>query len=178
MGQAEFDADIEKNLCLICGMCCNGTLFGHATLENYDEAESLVFKGQRILWEEDGWYFRFPCRALDGCACTVYATRPTICRTYHCELLKKYEAGGVSWAEASAIVQEAKPLAEDLLIALRNVVNSKAPLSLKQMYEAFLERHGRRVEMPAFQQKHATLFQNYKKLTLLLDQHFFIEEKT
>ena len=178
MEKVEINNDIDKNLCLICGMCCNGTLFGHAVLENYDEAESLVFKGQRILWQDEEWYFHFPCRALNGCACTVYETRPTICRTYFCELLKKYNADEVSWADASAIVREAKPLADMLLVMLKNEIDSKAPLSLKQRYEAFLTKAGPWAEMPAFQQKHAILIQNYEKLSQLLEQHFFIEERS
>ena len=161
----------DKNLCLICGMCCNGTMFGYATLQNYDEAESLVFKGQRILWADDGWYFQFPCKALDGCACTVYDTRPTICRTYHCELLKKYEAGELGWEEASTIVAKAKPLADKLLVKLKKESGSKAPLSLKQYYEAFLQKQGRKVS----NEKYKTLLRDYEMVMGLLDEHFFVE---
>jgi hypothetical protein len=92
--------------------------------------------------------------------------------------LKKYKAGGVSWEVAATIVGEAKPLADSLLSRFRQENGGRQPLSLKQHYELFLKKQGRRVEMPAFSQTHASLLEDYDKLNQLLDQHFFIKDTT
>lgn len=48
-----------------------------------------------------------PCLGKDG-ACTCYDIRPEVCRTYHCKLSKKVEAGELEKARAQAVIKEIK----------------------------------------------------------------------
>ena len=45
-----------------------------------------------------------PCPRLDGASCTVYAARPSTCRTYRCGLLEALEADQVELDDALARV--------------------------------------------------------------------------
>ena len=82
-----------SSLCLQCGMCCDGTLFGDARLlENEVElAASLGLEQERV---DDGLRFRLPCSLfLDGC-CSIYdQQKPAVCESYRCELLVAYGDG-------------------------------------------------------------------------------------
>lgn len=88
------------SLCLECGACCDGTMFPHAEL-SADEAARL---GDRV--EVNAGKLVQPCRALSGCACTVYEARPTTCRAYRCLALQQLEAGETTLDEARQAIGE------------------------------------------------------------------------
>jgi hypothetical protein len=101
--------DEASDLCRSCGLCCNGILFDYVPVEEA-EMGRLAKLGFAVGPGKDGApRFDHPCPKFCG-ECTVYSERPESCRRYHCELLKKFEAGKVSFAEASRIVTEAKAM--------------------------------------------------------------------
>lgn len=89
------------SLCLFCGLCCDGTLFGTAPLEA-GEAERLA---GRIALAPDGTML-LPCRALDGCRCTVYDDRPAVCRAFNCLALAQLQRGEISEEDARGFIAE------------------------------------------------------------------------
>jgi Fe-S-cluster containining protein len=92
-----------EELCVDCGLCCDGTLFGAVPLTDDDRARlrptGLVAEGQPLDQR---------CVALDGCRCTIYPLRPQACRHYQCLLLIALKDGEVPLAEAKAVVAEAR----------------------------------------------------------------------
>ena len=109
-----------SELCLQCGMCCDGTLFPIATLKEGEQAfaESL---GLVVESQPDGSVLGFQLRCprfVDG-GCSIYAhPRPHICGAYHCELLKGYEAGTMELDEALPVVQLFRSLARELEVSM------------------------------------------------------------
>ncbi|WP_342377679.1 YkgJ family cysteine cluster protein [Myxococcus stipitatus] len=96
-----------STLCLRCGMCCDGTLFTHVSLQP-DEASALRRHGVPLLQREEGPpVLAQHCAALDGRTCTVYADRPASCRRYHCQLFSALSEKEVSLDEALGLVDEA-----------------------------------------------------------------------
>jgi len=93
------------DLCKMCGLCCNGTLFGAVRLLE-DEPPRRRLPVQR---DDAGLLIRLPCPAHDG-VCTIYEDRPAICRTYRCLLLSRLEAGEIELADATARVSKVKEL--------------------------------------------------------------------
>lgn len=90
-----------SELCLSCGVCCDGTLFSSAPLAP-GEAARL---GERVSVLDAGT-MDFPCRALDGARCTIYDERPHICRDFNCLVLAELAAGQITEAEARGFIDE------------------------------------------------------------------------
>ncbi|QSQ11930.1 YkgJ family cysteine cluster protein [Myxococcus landrumensis] len=96
-----------STLCLRCGMCCDGTLFTHVSLQP-EEASALRRHGVPLLQREEGPpVLAQHCSALEGRTCTVYADRPASCRRYHCQLFSALSEKEVSLDEALGLVDEA-----------------------------------------------------------------------
>jgi hypothetical protein len=115
--QAERDG---SELCLQCGLCCDGTLFTNAVLKDgeQDYTESL---GMVVETNPDGTRGNamLPCPLfLDGC-CSVYTIpRPSICGAYRCELLKAYVAGSKTMDEVLPVVHLVRSLARELEVEM------------------------------------------------------------
>tara|TARA_R110000850_G_scaffold144193_2_gene266298 strand:+ start:389 stop:892 length:504 start_codon:yes stop_codon:yes gene_type:complete len=80
--------DDSSNICLSCGLCCDGTLIGFVELDN--EELPAVKKLMDIEDENGNGFFLQPCsNYCDGC--TIYANRPKQCVKFKCELLTSVE---------------------------------------------------------------------------------------
>src|SRR6478609_10276264 len=91
-------------LCLQCGMCCDGTLFDNAPLREseVDLAASLDLELLRSHAGEPR--FAQPCpQFVDGC-CAAYEHNPAGCTEYRCRLLSDYTAGKLALADALDVV--------------------------------------------------------------------------
>ncbi|MFM2152448.1 MAG: hypothetical protein RL199_883 [Pseudomonadota bacterium] len=105
-------------LCLSCGLCCDGTLFG---LVRVDAAEAAHAARHRlaVVTRDDGvMRLAQPCNALDGTACRIYGDRPQTCRHYLCDLARALEEDELGLDEASSVVDETKRLRDTLAAAL------------------------------------------------------------
>lgn len=105
----------EQNLCKLCGLCCDGTLYDRVHIK--DPADLYLVKSLDyiVTKEVDGISFKQPCPYFSNC-CSVYNSinRPHTCRTYHCKLLKKYQKELIDFNTALNIVQATKSKAEEL----------------------------------------------------------------
>ena len=66
-----------EDLCLSCGLCCDGSLFWAVPLEEGQTAS--------VPSDTEG-YLRQPCPCFSG-ACTIYKDRPAGCRDFTCHVL-------------------------------------------------------------------------------------------
>jgi uncharacterized protein len=109
-------------ICLACGLCCNGVIFANLQLQPADDAERLRSHGLPITTSRAPRHPPFltqPCAALEGCSCRVYADRPQYCRHFECVLLKSVVAGRTQPAEALRIIGAARDRAEKVRRLLR-----------------------------------------------------------
>ena len=91
-----------EELCLSCGLCCDGTLFGVVPLAR-DEVQLAERASLPIHRDEAKVGLKQPCGALvEGC-CTIYAHRPKRCLSYRCQVLKRF-ASGESTNEATQLL--------------------------------------------------------------------------
>ncbi len=93
------EADLSR-ICEACGLCCNGTLFGYVELR---AAEVATAERHRLPLvepaEPDDPSFRLPCpRHVEGAGCSIYAERPSACRSFVCPLLASARADGAAVA--------------------------------------------------------------------------------
>jgi uncharacterized protein len=126
--------NLGENLCLACGLCCDGTLFDNVQLGLGEDAKKLkklglpvaVTRGRTVVT-----YFRQPCAAL--CAdrsCRVYADRPGQCRAFECGVYKDVQAEKVLFPVALRLVKQARRKAERIRQLLRQLGDGDEQRSL------------------------------------------------
>lgn len=115
----------EQSICVMCGFCCDGTLFLHAHL-NDGERGSLPEKIERSCFTEDGKdYFMLPCSYFSG-NCTIYEkAKADVCSSYRCQLLKDFAEGKITLTDAMETVQVANKLRKGLLEESRRVTGQE-----------------------------------------------------
>ena len=96
MSEAE---DPAGDLCVKCGICCDGPLFDHAYLDPDEEARARAL-GFPVIEVGGQQAFPLPCVHLKGTACQIYEVRPRTCGLYTCETLRAVNRGDIDRAEA------------------------------------------------------------------------------
>ncbi|PRX43112.1 YkgJ family cysteine cluster protein [Salegentibacter salegens] len=95
----------SSNICLSCGLCCDGTLIGFVELEKEE------LPGMKAVMdienENDNGFFLQPCnKYCDGC--TIYSERPKQCASFECKLLKTFEEKELNFDSAIEIINKIK----------------------------------------------------------------------
>jgi Fe-S-cluster containining protein len=127
--------DPVTQLCLECGLCCNGVLFADVELQKSDDAKRLIRLG--LLPEKKGrgkLAFNQPCACFDGQLCGIYAQRPKRCRTFECGLLKRVQEGGLTPAVALKSILKTKQQVEKIRVLLRKLGEKNESLPLTKRY--------------------------------------------
>jgi len=111
-----------NDLCLDCGLCCNGTLWPGVYVE---ESKHHLFKNivkKKInfgLAKQGG----DGCEQLDNCnLCKIYENRPSNCREYECGVLNEVKRNDISFAYAELLIKDLKknPYDEELINRFKN----------------------------------------------------------
>ncbi len=105
-------ASAIQQLCLQCGLCCNGVLFRDVELLSQDDTAPLIAAGLNISRGKSKRILAQPCAAL--CAdlkCRVYADRPVRCREFDCAQLRGVASGDIDTPQALRTIARARRLA-------------------------------------------------------------------
>jgi len=136
---------LPEQLCLQCGLCCDGTLFRDVELQPGDDANHLGALGLALRGSRAGRSpstspatikFPQPCAAL--CAdlrCQVYAARPTRCREFGCALFKSVAAGGTEPAAALKVIRQTRQQAEQVRRLLQELGETSERVSLSKRFQ-------------------------------------------
>ena len=138
----------EQQLCLTCGMCCDGVIFADVRLQADDDAGrlrelGLPLCGTRKRLESGGLKFAQPCAALEGYACRIYPERPAHCRNFECLLLKAVKSGRFRREAAVRMIRDAQMRAEKVRVLLRALGNKDEEIALSMRFrrtKAAIER--------------------------------------
>lgn len=140
----------SEQLCLACGLCCDGTLFDNVRLAPRDGAKKLKALGLPVVvsrGKEPITTFAQPCAALcKDRTCRVYLDRPKQCRTYECMVYQGMEAGRIAPAAALRLVTRARRQADRVRRLLRSLGDTEEHRSLG---ERFHRMQCRMEEQPA-----------------------------
>jgi hypothetical protein len=122
-----------EKLCLACGLCCDGTLFGHVKLGPADDVKRLKTLGLPVAVTRGRTpvtHFPQRCAALcTDCTCRVYADRPRQCRTFECGVFQAAQAGRITFPAARRTVKKARRQADrvrQLLLRLGDTEHQRA----------------------------------------------------
>ncbi|MBI5385867.1 MAG: YkgJ family cysteine cluster protein [Verrucomicrobia bacterium] len=130
-------AEIIDQLCLACGICCNGVLFADVELQPGDDADKLHGLGLSVRAAK----FPQPCAALGaGCRCRFYADRPARCRQFECALFKKAAAGEVTVPAALRTIRQTLQLAAQVEDLLRRLGDSEEQRALSLRFQRMRKR--------------------------------------
>jgi hypothetical protein len=132
-------SQMPGSICVGCGLCCDGTLHGRATVKPNDEP---TVRAVSLGIEEDGGkrFFRQPCPRFSCGSCSVYADRPNVCRGYRCALLEKVDAGDITAPDARATIERARQLVERVQTATPEAITPEARATAMDRLKAQLGR--------------------------------------
>lgn len=166
-----------SDICIKCGVCCDGTAFGQIVLEDTDlsevslEMNLMEAEGKRILQQ--------PCPAHINNTCTIYSHRPSICGDYQCKLLKEYENEEVSESDAHEAIDTLKSVKSEIeaYLMAAGVKNGQGADDIHTKMWA-LERDALvTMTTQQFNNLHRPLLLKYQVLKELLTDKFGIEFK-
>lgn len=108
----------NDQLCLACGLCCDGTLFDGVQLEPGDDPKHLKALGLPVKVSrarKPVARFPQPCTALcPDRTCQLYTNRPRQCRVFECGVFKEAAAGRIEFATALRLVKRGRQHADQV----------------------------------------------------------------
>lgn len=129
---------IEQQLCVGCGMCCDGSLFNFVySLDDLAQKTMFKQKGLDYFTNERGEEsFHQPCTFFSKqTGCTIYSEpRPLTCINFRCTLLRRVEKGEYTLEAATEIVKSAKQMQAELRPLFENPDPSMGFLKAFQQY--------------------------------------------
>jgi uncharacterized protein len=159
----------SSNICLSCGLCCDGTLIGFVELSR-EEMPTL----KKIMDIEDdnvSGFFLQPCNSFCN-GCNVYSDRPKHCASFKCELLKSVEQKNLEFdsaVETINLVKQKKISMENTLAQLQLELKSKSFNFKMVELKIFLQK--KKAESP-LTQNHLVLMSELEQLNELLSVKF------
>ncbi len=149
------DTSIVQQLCLTCGLCCDGALFKDVELRPGDDAARLRALGLPLESRRGKKRFPQPCAALGrNCHCRIYGEHPARCREFECALLKSVAAGIVEVTAALRTIKQTRARADKVRALLRSVSDTDEHLALSVRFR----RTTKRLERDAPNEKAAETF--------------------
>ncbi|MBD5780675.1 YkgJ family cysteine cluster protein [Pelagicoccus sp. NFK12] len=169
-----------EQLCLACGMCCDGSLFDNVRLQPEESAEDLKRLGMPVKLSRAKLpvaFLRQPCRALgEDCACAIYSQRPAQCRSFECGVFKEAQSGAISYEEAHRLVKQGRRKADKVRKLLVATGETDEALSLGARFRR-VQRWVQRGEVDAEAgASFAALGLAMHKLDLFAHEKFYTEE--
>lgn len=109
------ELSIASKLCLACGLCCDGTVFGFALIEESEVEDTAAIGLQTFRTTNDEPAFRLGCHYLDGTACTRYQSwRPSVCGDYYCQVQKRVRKHEVAEEKAFSMIARARQMTDEI----------------------------------------------------------------
>ena len=158
-----------SGLCLKCGLCCNGVLFGSVKLQTGEDANRFAELGLRIR----GRRFAQPCAALAGCSCLIYSQRPDYCRQFECLVFQRVAQGAIDRSKALRLIRKAKAKAREVESILERLGNTDDSLDLSARFRHVAKAVENPVSDPEAVAVFAELTQSFHELNLLLREEFY-----
>lgn len=155
-----------SDLCLPCGLCCEGVLHGYALLAATEMAQAQGM-GLQPETRDGGHLFPLPCPLYRGNGCPTYRNRPAVCHDHQCELLGKYLEGEMGLAECLALADQVHEMVRAIHRRLGPVDPAKR---IWLQAEEYRQKLGESDE--GFQQTHAELVQDLAALKSFCRRHF------
>jgi hypothetical protein len=114
----------EQEICISCGICCDGTLYGKANLYPGEKGNLPEKIEERYFTIDKAEYFKLPCSYFSG-KCTIYNLKKAlVCSGFKCKLLVNFTKEKIPKVDALKIIANVKKYrreVEDLAFAKYNI---------------------------------------------------------
>ncbi len=128
-------------LCLQCGLCCNGVLFRDVELQPGDDGHKLKTLGMPVKGKVQFGKFNQPCVALGSdCRCRIYTDRPSRCRQFECALLLDVMKGYTETEPALKLIRSTRRKADKVLKLMREIGDQNESVSLSVRFRKLRQR--------------------------------------
>lgn len=166
------------SICVGCGLCCDGTMYSTVDIAGEDRTDVLTQAGITLSTRENTQLFRQPCAAFNSGCCSVYDNRPRVCRRYRCHLLRRHEAGEVSYIEARTLISRTINLRNRLRVELNTFLDTNQQASLSELYSLTLSKLDAAPNPIAARREHAGLLMSVVGLRAILKREFELRDST
>jgi len=169
-GQAR---SVASEICIGCGLCCDGSIFADVKLQTGDRPDMLKSYGLQI---SSAKRFCQPCAAFNGQRCEIYSGRPTYCRQFECLLYKRVKSGETSTAAALRIIKKTKAAAHKVRSILSNLGDADEHVSIGKRFRQTTQRiqHYRPDNETAARYGELTVAMH--ELNLVIREHFYASQ--
>ena len=148
----------------------DGTIFQYSILK--PEEDTSVWNKLVIVDREGRKGMQMPCAYLDGCSCSIYKSKPEVCATYKCLLLRRYNNDKVSLENAKKVIKRTKFLKDDFEREFNEFYIYNDDLSLRANIEALTEVVGGRDKFKTFINDHEDIGISIMELRKIIRNQF------
>ncbi len=160
------DQPTSSDLCLACGLCCDGSLFESAKLHPGEE-ELVRSLGLKIMFVDNTTLgFKQPCPAFNS-HCSVYEQRPQVCQKFRCKQLLRKDRGQ-PLHEGFAKISRARAMQAELAALLPKPGEDKPSL-------AEVKRQLRSLATPEARRTHLNFVLLATQYEMFLRTHFLVD---
>lgn len=165
-----------SDLCITCGLCCDGTLFDWGPIKD-DEFEQVVHLGMTKKDDTNRERFSLPCPQLDGTKCACYGDRrPAICGDFMCELTSTLTSGQMNLAETQHVVARTREISDRVRAQLSELTGGGPELSIHELTVLLLGIMKLSEDQRGFRRTNAALFLGLASLHVTLGAHFMSKD--
>jgi hypothetical protein len=135
MSDIETDESISRGsqLCLSCGLCCQGLMEKAAVLEPNEIELAKELKLEYFMTIDGIYKFHLPCPLVSENVCTVYGNRhPSVCTEFQCLLLDQLLNDEISLEASLKIIHKIKKYTNSIKEKISFIDRSKSFLDLIQ----------------------------------------------
>lgn len=157
-----------QEVCKMCGFCCDGTLFKHASLlddevnENFQIIENPN-SGKR--------HFVQPCPHHAGICTLDLDNRASICSSFKCKLLKKLDTNELDTEQAHEIVGQTKFMINELDAELK-YLNEDIKGTIHEKFNMLKKAEEARLHELGLPTSQGALSVKYGDIQEILNRHF------
>lgn len=161
--------DESANLCIACGLCCDGTLFQDVPV---DERDRVTLQRLDAGFAYGTSSFPQPCWALMPGGCSIYDNRPAACRNERCLLLRRWEAGEIPYEHARELIASTIALRDAVRSEIARYLGSDRRDNLANLYDRVADRFESSADPGAVKRDHAPMLADMQLLRSSLAEHF------
>ena len=168
---------VTEQLCLACGLCCNGVLFRDVKLAPSDNRDILRQAGMATRSSgsgRTGEALPQPCAALcSDNRCRIYAHRPGRCRAFECALFQAVAGEKVTASAAVRTIRATRRQAEKVRSLLSRIGEPDETIPLRLRFRRACRRLERSNPGTNTSADFAELTLEMHALNLILSKSFY-----
>jgi len=174
MHRTSSDIANQQSICQSCGICCDGTLFGSAEIDS--SGPGPLWPAKVLQSISDGKTLPQPCSAFQKHICVIYPSRPKVCQSFSCALLKEFSSGAISYEDSLSVIQATHGFKLAFYQSLAEVMPVETSTPPGTLMAQFRQLYKVEFDTVEFRKKHSKILLIYARLDYQLRSRFVRKE--